>query len=236
MYNHPMNTIINFSEEDAYPHAREEFIRMCGFKPDSVKHEKMLNSAMKIRSLGMDKLNIQALISVFEPDVLGENFIEINGVRLHCDSVYMMEKEKIHKVLFYILTVDECGCASEDILDRIYADFWGTAYVDAAFRLFLKDVGARCTTGAGTKLTLSEAFGPGYYGMPTEEMKTIFMILDGNKIGVKCLESNVMTPIKSCTGLLFAIEEGAKMPEISCKYCLGNKSGCRYCSVYSGRS
>jgi len=222
---------MTFNEEDAFPRAREEFIRVCGFRPDSEKHKNMLDAATSIRELGVDKIKIRALLAAFEPDVLKDDYIEIDGVRLHCDSVYLMEKEKIHKVLFYMVTVNECGCESEQILDRVYADFWGTAYVDSAFELFKQEITGRYIDNEKQKFELSEAFGPGYYGMPTEEIKTFFKILDGDKIGIRCHESCVMLPIKSCAGLFLVLEEGAKMPEKCCESCVGNKSGCRHCSV-----
>ena len=226
-----MHSVINFREEDAFPRAREEFIRVCGFRPDSEKHKNMLDAASAIREQGVDKINIKALLSVFEPSVIKDDFIEIGDIKLHCDSVYLMEKEKIHKVLFYMVTVNECGCESEQILDRVYADFWGTAYVDSAFELLKREIKDRYTGKGKPALELSEAFGPGYYGMPTEEIRTFFRIIDGGKIGVRCHESCVMVPIKSCAGLFFVMEKGARMPEKCCESCVGNRSGCRYCNV-----
>ena len=224
-----MEYVINFDEQEAYERALKVFIKNCGFKPDSEKHKRMLATAMEIRESGVEKIDIKALVSEYGPGVIRDDYIEIDGVKLQCDSVYQMDKSKIHKMLLYIITVDECGCGSEDILDRVYADFWGTAYVDAAFELFRREIEARYTDSANPKLELSEAFGPGYYGMPTEEIKTFFQIIDPGKIGVKCHPSCVMLPIKSCAGIIFIIEKGAKMPEKSCESCLGNKSGCRYC-------
>ena len=222
-----MSVSISFREDDAFPLARESFVRMCGFGSGTEKHRKMLDSAMKIRELGAEKIILTALLSECEPSVIGEAGFEVDGFDIKCDSIFLMEKERIHKVIFYIVTAGECGCESEQILDRVYADFWGTAYVDAAYELLRKDIEARCCQ----ELVLSEAFGPGYYGMPTDEIKNIFHLLKGEKIGVKCLESCVMVPVKSCAGILFVMEKGTKMPETCCRDCLGNRSGCRYCSV-----
>ena len=223
-----MSYIINFTEESAFPLAKENFVRMCGFKSGSEKHENMYAAAAEIRENGVSAINIRALVSEFGADIICEKGLLAGGVELHCDAVFLIEKEKVRNVLFYVITVEECSCESEQILDRIYADFWGTAYVDAAFALLRAKLASRFSGG----LVLSEAFGPGYYGMPSEEIKTIFQILDGGEIGVKCLPSNVMLPIKSCAGLLFVMEKDAKTPGKQCRDCLGTRSGCRYCGIW----
>ena len=226
-----MSFLIDLKEEDAFPLAHESFVRMCGFKPESEKHKNMLTTAEGIREKGVSAINLKALIAEFGPDVIRENGIEIDDVKLHCDSVFFIEKEKVHKVLLYMITADECFCESEQILDRIYADFWGTAYIDSAYWLLRDELSSRYIVGQQNKLILSEPFGPGYYGMPSDELKTFFQILDGNEIGVKCLPSCVMLPIKSCAGFFFVMEEGAKTPGKQCRDCIGNRSGCRYCNI-----
>ena len=227
-----MSFVINFREEDAFPLAREGFIAMCGFKPGSEKHEGMLAAGMEIRKQGLGSIDLKALISEFGPDVIGESAITVGGVELKCDSVYLLEKEKVQKVLFYIVTANECSCGSEQILDRVYADIWGTAYVDAARGLLKDELISRCIgEEEKAELELSEAFGPGYYGMPTEELSTIFQIIDGSEIGVKCLTSCLMVPIKSCAGLFFLMEKSAKRPGAACRDCVGNRSGCKFCNI-----
>lgn len=228
-----MSYVISFGEEEAFPLAREGFIKMCGFKSGSEKHAGMFAAAMKIREQGVSAINLRAILSEFDSDVIVENGILVGNVSLRCDSVFLIEKEKVRKVLFYIITADECSCESEQILDRVYADFWGTAYVDAAYRLFRDEVDSRYIKGAEPESVLSDAFGPGYYGMPTEELKPFMQIMDGEKIGIKCLPSCVMVPIKSCAGFFFVMEKGANAPGKPCRDCRGNSSGCRYCKMSS---
>ncbi|MCL1982802.1 MAG: hypothetical protein FWG53_06940 [Clostridiales bacterium] len=229
-----MSVVINFREEDAFPFALADFTSICGFKPESEKHKRMLDAGMGIRERGLGTIEAKALLAEYGPDVVSAGTMEIGGVGLRCDSLYQMDRGKIRKVLLYIVTAGECGCDSEDIMDRLYADFWGTAYVDAAYELLRQKAGS-LYIGEGAGLELSSAFGPGYFGMPTEEVTNFFQILDGEKIGVKCLQSCVMVPIKSCVGILYVMEKGAKVPESSCMHCVGNRRGCQLCGKYRKR-
>jgi hypothetical protein len=223
--------VVSFRETDAFPSALKGFVSMCGFSPESDKHKKMLASGMEVRKQGIGELNLKAVVLELDADVLRRGGIETGGVNLQCDAMFLIEKEKVRKILIYIVTAKECGCGSDLIMDRLYADFWGTAYVDAAHELLRGELRSRYIDGAKTPLSLSEAFGPGYYGMPTSELKSIFEIIDGGKIGVKCLPSCVMVPVKSCAGIYFVTEEGAAMPEKKCIDCLGNRRGCHLCHV-----
>ena len=224
-----MSFIINFKEEDAFSFAYEDFISICGFKPDSAKHQKMLASGMQIREQGIEKLDMKALLSVYGPDVLRENAIEVDGVELCCDALASLDREKVSKVIIYMITIVECGCKSEEILDRLYADIWGTAYVNAAYELLRQEMDSRYISGSKGQLTLSDAFGPGYYGMSTREIEHFFEMMDADKIGVQCLSSGIMVPVKSCAGFLLVLEKEAKIPEEHCKYCAGNPRGCQFC-------
>ena len=231
----PMSFVIHFREEDAFSLALEDFVKICGFKHESKKHKKMFESAMKIREQGIYKVDIKALLSVYGPDIIHENYLEVDGIKLYCDALIYLDREKINKVLCYIMTIGECGCESGELMDRLYADLWGTAYVNASYELFREEIHSRYIKGSDkadeNRLMLSDAFGPGYYGMPTEEMKNFFKIMDAEKIGVKCRPSFIMTPLKSCAGILFVMEKGARVPEEHCKHCAGNSKGCGLCHM-----
>ncbi|MCL1808850.1 MAG: hypothetical protein FWG42_03665 [Clostridiales bacterium] len=231
-----MSVLINFLEEDAFPIALADFISICGFKQESEKHKRMLETGMGVRERGLGKIEAKALVAEYGPEAVRESAVAVDGIEFRCDSLYQMDRGKIRKALLYIVTAGECGCESEDIMDRLYADFWGTAYVDAAYELLRQKARSIYIEKEEAGLELSDAFGPGYYGMPTEEIKNFFSVLDGNSIGVKCLPSCVMVPIKSCAGILFVVEKGAKLPESSCLHCVGNRSGCQLCGRFEKRS
>ncbi len=81
------------------------------------------------------------------------------------------------------------------------------------------------------RLCLSDSFGPGYYGMKTQDTIKLLALLEGDAIGVTCRESGVMVPLKSCTGIYLVTDSTAPLPDLECETCLGNTGNCRLCNV-----
>ena len=108
---------------------------------------------------------------------------------------------------------------------QLYADLWGTAYLDAAREEFRKIL-------LKTKnLYLSESISPGFYGMSVEENIKICQILSGEKIGVSTNENGTMTPMKTCSGIYLAVDEPKYFLSADCKSCMGNPGGCIMCKL-----
>ena len=133
-----------------------------------------------------------------------------------------------------MLSAGECYFSSEEnIMDFLYADIWGTNYVDAGIEVLTdgyirKDMEKRF---AGQSVYLSEEFGPGYFGMPVIETKKFFRILDGSLIQVKVKDSGLMIPQKTCAGLYIVLNRNDIKAEPECMRCHGNKQGCQFCAV-----
>ncbi|GMU20770.1 MAG: 5-methyltetrahydrofolate--homocysteine methyltransferase [Phycisphaerae bacterium] len=65
-------------------------------------------------------------------------------------------------------------------------------------------------------------FSPGYCGMPLEEQRTLFTIVDGDAIGVKLWPTCIMEPVKSVSGLV-GIGPAEQITD--------HGSPCRYCEL-----
>jgi hypothetical protein len=78
-------------------------------------------------------------------------------------------------------------------------------------------------------LYLSESFGPGYFGMPLEEGKTLFSLLGDETAGVSQKASGLLLPEKSCMGLLLVYNRPGIKVSAACEKCLGSRGGCQFC-------
>ena len=78
------------------------------------------------------------------------------GVTVECRAFERMEKEAVKNVYFCACTAGDFACASEDDMEKFYADLWGGAYLDGLRKMNLR-------TGQPKKdLRSAEASGRGF--------------------------------------------------------------------------
>lgn len=227
------NQKISIAESDAYPLAEQRFIQTCGFHLETEKHQRMMRMGLEVREKGIDGIRIQSLVSFYGKEAFRDGKIGVGDVELSCNYFEQIPEDAVEGVYFYMLTAGECYFSSEEnIMDFLYADIWGTNYVDAGVQLMTEkireDMGQRF---AGKAVCLSEEFGPGYFGMPVSESKKFFQLLDADSIGVWVKDSGLMIPQKSCAGFYLVYNRPIAKPEIACMRCHGNSAGCRFCAV-----
>jgi hypothetical protein len=125
-----------------------------------------------------------------------------------------------------------CAAApAQNVAGLFYTDLWENAYVEAALGALRSVLAARADG------VLSDAFGPGYYGMDVAEMRRLARVLDFGKIGAAVLENGMIRPPKSCAGIFFVVRDATRMPAVACRDCIGDKAGCAFCSAqFTGHS
>lgn len=228
------NVVVEFDEQQAYEKANDYFVKICGFRMNEDKHKKMLALGMDARTQGMDGIRIKAVISSFGAEVFRDHQVILEGKTFNCPAFQLMEPCNIKKIYAYILTVGECIYSDEDdIVKQVFSDIWGTAYTDAARDLLedyiAQNIEQEYTGQLGRDLFLSDAFGPGFYGMDVGQTKDLFQFLDAESIGMKVKDSGLMLPQKSCSGLYFAVSDTSDLPHPNCRECIGNMMGCSFC-------
>lgn len=219
------NEIITFNRKEADTIATEYFFNICGFNRDKEKHKLMMNNGLTVRDEMMNNLNVRAVISAFGKEAICGKTIDLNEIKFECNAFEHINNASVKKIYAYILTAGGGDIDSESIMDRLYADIWGTAYVDAARDLLQKEIKDR-----NLDLFVSESFGPGYYGMDVTQLNNFFKVLDGEKIGVQVKDSSLMVPVKSCAGFYIIVDNEGELPQSDCKDCLANSTGCQFCN------
>ncbi|MCI5722087.1 MAG: hypothetical protein MR328_06430 [Firmicutes bacterium] len=228
------NKVVSLDEKKVFPSALERFIQTCGFDLDRKKHQRMMQMAYDVRENGLDGIDIKAVVSYYGPEVFRGGKIEAEGQEIQCNYFSQMPEGAVEGVYFYVLTVGECLFPSEEqIMDFLYADIWGTSYVDAGITElkhgFLEnDLKDRFPE---RELYLSEEFGPGYFGMPVIESKKFMNLLDADLIDVWVKDSGLMIPQKTCTGLYLVLNRNDIKADVACMQCRGNSAGCKFCAI-----
>ena len=229
-----MSRLIEFSESEACLPAEKRFIQNCQFDLSKPKHRRMMEMARKVREDGIDGIKIRAKVSFCEPENFHDGRITMGKETVTCNFFSQISDDRVKGIYLYMLTVGECYFSSEEnIMDFLYADIWGSSYVDVSTDLLIERI--KCDMSRRyeneEELWLTPEFGPGYFGMPVSETHKFYSILDGDEIGCVVKDSGLIIPQKSCTGLFFVLSGKELDVEPECLHCAGTGSGCAFCAV-----
>lgn len=217
------------AEADVF--AMEYFLKICGFNREGEKYRRMLKQGMDIKDRIRDRVDIKAVVSSFPGSSIKGSKAELNGVTFECNAFQRLSPEHISGVYAYLLTAGIFELDDgEPILDQLYADIWGTAYVDAGIEVLKKIVEADLNDdGRSGDIIVLDSFGPGFYGMDVNQVCRFFELLEGDKIGVTVRSSCLMLPLKSCSGFFVGVDDKTSLPGSDCKSCRSEYKNCAFC-------
>lgn len=154
-------------------------------------------------------------------------------ITLRCNAFEQLHTAQIRGACVFFLYAGEYELEDQPATEQVLADLWGTAFTDAARQCF-RDMLEEYVSNDGGKL--SEAFGPGFYGMPVNQMKELACLADPTRIGLHVHENGLLVPLKACAGLYFFVSPDYLPLRPACQECIGTKGGCRYCNVCQNRN
>jgi hypothetical protein len=229
----PMNDrrIIQLNEAELYPMAQKYLVRYSRLDSSNEKHQRMMQEAEKARMSGLAGIDIRAVAAYWDGDCIKGGTLKKDGIELTCRAFSQIPDGAVKRIYAFVVTAGECLFNDSDpIIGQLFADTWGTAYVDVA-RLLLRDAFRADMESAfpGEDVSLSAYFGPGFYGMPMTESIRLNQLLSAEAIGIHTRESGLMIPVKSSSGFYLATCDPESLPGESCEECVGNSKGCAYC-------
>ncbi|MDD2477082.1 MAG: hypothetical protein PHI32_14395 [Dysgonamonadaceae bacterium] len=221
------NHVIKIQTKDALPLAKLYFLKTCGIGLETDKHNRMWDRAKQVYEDVSKNLQLQAVLSVFTPSLI-EKEMNINGRIFSCNGFEQLRHNCLLRVYAYILTAGDCKVNSDQIVDQLFGDIWGTSFIDAG-RVLLREQIESLEKRISGESVLSESFGPGYYGMDVTQVKDLFHVVDPGLIHVTLHKSGLMLPLKSCGGFFLSVKEECNLPPRDCESCIGNPAGCHFC-------
>ncbi|PKM85783.1 MAG: hypothetical protein CVU86_00305 [Firmicutes bacterium HGW-Firmicutes-11] len=227
------HSVISFDIDSAEPIARNFFLKYSGIETVTTKKVRMMERAELVLDQIRGSLNLKAVCLQGIPDRFEGTELVFLGQNFRCQAFDGIEKDTLRSVYAYALTTGAFTTGSEQILDQLYEDIWGTAFVDAC-RGLLREQLESGETEKDPDVKLSQSFGPGYYGMEVGQTRLLGELLPLDEIGMKINESGMMIPQKSCTGLLFMVPKESPLPSSACVECGINTAGCRFCDGFFG--
>ncbi|MBR3755932.1 MAG: hypothetical protein IKK48_02375 [Firmicutes bacterium] len=207
--------------------AEDRFFRICSFDLAEAGQRKMEQAAFRVRTHLQERMDIRATVRFWDRPVLTNTQLQLDDVTLCCDAFSRIPAGAVKGVFAYLLTIGDTDMEGEvSIMTELYHDVWGTAYVESVMDVLRSRL---LQVLPEENMHFSESFGPGYYGMAMEEGQKIFSLLDGDSIGVTQKRSGLLTPEKSCLGLILVYDRNNIKLPAACETCLGTKGGCRFC-------
>jgi hypothetical protein len=226
-------------EEEVFPLAERFFLRAAGFDLDTSKYRRMYEEAQAVREAGLGGIRVEGFYAGYGAEVYDGVGVEIGGERIVAIAFQQVPAEAVKMVVLYVITAGECGVLDDaDIMAQLYAHMWGTAYVDAGRIMLETKIKEEMFAEVGGTLALgmSPGFSPGFYGMENKDNLTIVGLLGAGEIGVSCMDTGVMLPVKTCSGLFLITDGSVSCPGDECLVGIGNKTGCADCMIGNRRS
>ncbi|MCL2703280.1 MAG: hypothetical protein FWE91_06720 [Defluviitaleaceae bacterium] len=207
--------------------AEKLFCHVTGFS-DSNRMLALREAGFAVRDALMVKIQPRAVLGIHKEFKLGKGVLEIAGKRAVCREFEVIKQESVQGVFSYVLTIGDINIPG-DLMDELYADYWGTAYAEAALDALHSKLTEFTASEFGCAF-VSESFGPGLRRMGLPAVETVFTLADGGRIGVEYGSSFMMTPRKSLCGFIFALDHEPGGGD-SCMECTASKTGCNLCHV-----
>jgi hypothetical protein len=236
------NIVFKYSIEQLDENAEKYFDAMCGFTNEKPKSVAMKILSTKLKTKIKDSIQVRGIYSTYSNTSLDDGKLIIKDMDFTFNRLSTIDKESIFEIIPYIISAGNFELDDNfSMLDRFYADTYGTAYVDAArecLKLELlksakdkKEYKQRILNSTNCKrdLFISESIGPGFYGIELSEMQKYFTALDASIIEVMTNDYNVMIPSKSCVGLFVIADDSKFFPDYDCISCSTKETNCIFC-------
>lgn len=230
----PDNHVIQIATPALYELSEPYMTSMCGLDRGNKMAEKILKKAMRVRGTTFDETHMKMVISELEPTAIADSTLQLGSERIDCYVFHRIPKAQIEKLVLFALHAPMPDLEHLPISELYLADTWQTAFVDAA-RDYLRDhLEQLYTEKMGHAVCITDAVGPGFYGMQSQDIEPFFQIIDADKAGITLTQSGMMSPVKSIVGFFMVVKEGFTLPTTDCATCVGNQSGCTFCKNYRG--
>lgn len=218
---------LSIDRERCAAEAMKIFIEEAGISGKTKKHSKMQEDAFMMREAVDERIDLKAAYRRYDDFKLEGSTLRIADQSFECPAFKQLEAEWLECVYVYAVTAGNYQMEELPVLQQVYADIWGTAFTDALRQILTEEL--------QEQVSISDSFGPGYYGMSVGEMKKLPLLMDFDALGLEVRDSGIILPIKSCAGILFGVNEKYRNLDAACRLCCGNVRTCKLCSLYPHR-
>ncbi|MDR2461485.1 MAG: vitamin B12 dependent methionine synthase [Deltaproteobacteria bacterium] len=224
------NIIIQFDKNEAKERALEYFLDICGLYRRKDINPMLVEESLKTLDDIFDRIKINAIFSKYEAESIQGKRLICDGISFKCNALTQVLMDDIVNVFIYMLNIGDIPLAHNRVLYQVYYDMWLTAFVDAGRDMLQEYIKLNILQN---NFAISDSFGPGFFGMPAQDVEKFFYVLNADKIGASMRPDGLMNPIKSYAGFFIVSTKEEALPSKDCENCLSSRKTCSYCK--SGR-
>lgn len=221
---------ITFEEEAVRAEAEKYLISSCGLNRKGSRFQKMKRESFSLRDDIKDSITIRGVMMQSFEFTLSKNILTISGVPFRCNAFERINFSDVSIIYAFVITSGEQTKCTESITKLFYGDIWGTSYVEGG-RMAL----AQFIREENPEKFVSDSFGPGFFGMPIEDIESFFKLLDCGEAGIYKQENGTMMPGKSLAGIFLVMEKECDWLIGDCASCIGDAGGCQFCRLFQHR-
>jgi len=221
-----------YNTESCILKARPAFEEMAQIGGSEVMREEATRALEEIRP----RIDAKAYCEVYDNYSLDGEYLTIRGTRdeehiLLCKAFAQIDPASVEGICVFALTAGDCKYEGNRIMAQLFADYWGTAVVEAVRQEVARELKKELVFQNQNDYTISEFFGPGIYGMDLSQMAVFPRLCDFTRVGLTLNDSSYLLPEKSIAGLVFIVNDKYKMLDSRCEKCEGNQVSCSLCLV-----
>lgn len=175
---------------------------------------------------------LTVLLQPFSRECIVKDHFIFGKQRIRCNVLERIEPCRIETGYLYgfhapLFEMEE----TDSLLTQYYLEIFQIACMDVV-REWIKGYLER-KHSVKTKHYCSPSFGPGYYGMELDSVPKLLDVMQGEKSGIRWKDGK-MEPLMSLVGIYLVSEEEILTDCRDCAGCIGQSTGCRFCSNYPG--
>ena len=178
----------------------ELFGRMMNIDMENIpaKFQKTFNQT---RELAYRHFTMECLFESYEIESMDKESIRLkNGIVLESELLpdIFGRSFELGLIVATLKGYDELDAAEENMLNKLFLDNWGTAFIERADKWIMQSIAKNLEQDG---LYVTNSFSPGQNSIHIEMQTLIFDALDPGGIGVTLSDKFMMHPKKSVSGI-----------------------------------
>lgn len=227
--------IMKIPVEDVYEDAEPYMAVICGYEREGAGALKIKKKAMQIRKELFDGLSMDILYAPFPAECVRQECFVIDDVEIACSKLPSLARQTVLGGFAFMFHAPMPDLSQFPVSKMYLADSWQTSFVDAGRNSIRKKFLAIAQEDFSHKVYITDTIAPGMCGMAGTRVREFFRILDGSKIDTRLLESGMMDPVKSFTGIFLILDQESVIQSSDCSQCLSGHTNCEYCKNFAER-